>query len=515
MDLELKNISKSFNGVHALKNVDFEANFGEVRALLGENGAGKSTLIKILSGSLKPDSGEIYLDGQKLEIKKPRDAFRQGIGTVYQELSLSPNLSVAHNVFLNSEELHVGQMVNRKEIEGKTQELLERYEIDGVKPTDLVKDLGLPHRQMIEIIKTLAKDPKVVILDEPTSALAEDRVKWLLRIARKMADDGRIVIFISHRMAEIFGGCDNVTVFRNGENVGERALSQTNPDELVAMMLGRRQEGYFPERIDYSEDKIMLETRGLCLGGRLCDANIQVKKGEVMGIGGLADQGQSELFQTLSGVLVPSEGEILIDGEVKHLKNPTESIRQGVALIPEDRGNQGLVLPQTIRENIILPVVSQITKFGIFIDRKKENDIIESSMSQLKIKAVDADMEVNALSGGNQQKVVFAKMFAAKPKIFLLFDCTRGVDVGTKAEIFNLVRNLARQGNALLYYSSDVEELVNVCDRVSVMCDGKVSAVLEGRKITKENIILASVGETVDGSDSSIRKERAQNGKGA
>lgn len=510
MDLQLKNISKSFSGVHALKNVDFEANFGEVRALLGENGAGKSTLIKILSGSLKPDTGEIYLDGKKLEIKKPKDAFRQGIATVYQELSLSLNLSVAHNVFLNSDELKFGQMVNRKDIEKRTEELLKKYDIEGIKPTDLVRDLGLPYRQMVEIIKALAKDPKVVILDEPTSSLSEDRVEWLLKIARKMADEGRIVIFISHRMAEIFGGCDNVTVFRNGENVGSRKLSETNSDELVSMMLGRRQEGFYPERIDYSEDNIVLETKDLRLKEKLKGVNLQVKKGEVMGVGGLAGQGQAELFQTLSGVLVPTHGEILINGEIKRIKNPTESIRQGIALIPEDRGNQGLVLPQTIKENITLPVVNKIKKLGFFIDRKKEAQIIESSMNKLKIKASDADVQVMTLSGGNQQKVVFAKMFAADPKVFLLYDCTRGVDVGTKAEIFNLVRDLAKQGNALLYYSSDVEELTHVCDRVCVMCDGNISAVLSGEDITKENIILASVGEKVRsavGEEETLQKE--------
>ena len=508
MDLQLKNISKSFNGVKALKNVNFEANFGEVRALLGENGAGKSTLIKILAGSIRPDSGEIYLEGRKLDIKKPQDAFRQGIGTVYQELSLAPNLSVAYNVFMNSNEHRFGQMVNRKQIEQRTAELLAEYEINGVKPGDLVKDLGLPHRQMIEIVKTLARDPKVVILDEATSALAEDRVAWLLKIARKMADEGRIVIFISHRMAEIFNGCDNVTVFRNGENVGSKSLKETNSDELVSMMLGRRQQGYYPECVDHSTDEVMVDIQQLQLKNRLTGVSLQVQKGQVMGVGGLAGQGQSELFNVLSGALIPTSGKILLNGKELHIKNPHDSIKHGIALIPEDRATQGLVLPLTIRENITLPVVNKIEKFGIFLDKKKEQAIIQGAMDQLKIKAEDADIEVMTLSGGNQQKVVFAKMFATDPKVFLLFDCTRGVDVGTKAEIFTLVRELAQKGNAVIYYSSDVEELVNLCDRVAVMCDGKVSALLKGNQITKENIILASVGEKVD-------EESEMKGRGA
>lgn len=502
MDLELRNISKSFSGVHALKNVSFKANFGEVRALLGENGAGKSTLIKILSGSLKPDQGEIFLNGKKLDIRRPKDAFRYGIATVYQELSLSLNLSVAHNVFLNSDELKPGQIVNKKEIERRTQELLDKYEIDNVRPTDMIRDLGLPYRQMVEIIKALSQDPKVIILDEPTSALSESRVQWLLKIARQMADEGRIVIFISHRLSEVFEGCDNVTVFRNGENVGERALSETNADELVAMMLGRRQEGYFPKKVNYIREKVMLEARDLHLRNKLNGVNLKAYQGEVLGVGGLAGQGQSELFRVLSGVLILTAGQILINGEVKQLKNPAESIRNGIALIPEDRGNQGLILPLSIRENITLPVVNQIKKFGVFVDKKKEKGIIENAMSQLEIKATDADTEVATLSGGNQQKVVFAKMFATNPKIFLLYDCTRGVDVGTKAEIFVLVRELAQKGDVLLYYSSDVEELVNICDKVAVMFDGKITTVLEGSNLTKENIILASVGEKVNTADS-------------
>jgi len=497
MDLELKNISKSFSGVKALKNVNFGANYGEVRALLGENGAGKSTLIKILAGSYTADEGEIWLDGKQLHIKSPKDAFEQGIGTVYQELSLAQNLDVAHNVFLNDSRLKTGQMINRREIERKTQELLDEYEIDGVSPTDIVRELSLPYQQMIEIIKCLAKDPKVVILDEATSALAEDRVKWLLRIARKMANDGRIVIFISHRMAEIFEGCDNVTVFRNGENAGERVLSETNPDDLVSMMLGRKQQGYYPERIDHSTDEDMLKIEDLRLKEKLVGVNLSVKKGQVMGVGGLAGQGQSELFRVLSGALVATGGKMFVDGKESHLKNPADSIKNGIALIPEDRSTQGLILPLSIRENIALPVINDIKKFGVLVDRKKEKKIIDDSMDILKIKASDAEARVSSLSGGNQQKVVFAKIFATNPKLFLLYDCTRGVDVGTKAEIFTLVRDLASKGNGVLFYSSDVEELVNLCDSVAVMYDGKVSAVLDGADITKENIILASVGEPV------------------
>ena len=497
MDLELKNIVKSFSGVKALKGVQFSANHGEVCALLGENGAGKSTLIKILSGSQTADEGEIYLDGEKLDIRSPKDAFKYGISTVYQELSLAPNLDVAHNVFLYRDDMRVGQMINRKEIEKKTQELLDRYDIKDVHPTDLVRDLGLPFRQMIEIVKALAKDPKVVILDEATSALPEDRVEWLLKIARQMAEEGRIVIFISHRLAEIYSGCDRVIVFRNGEYVGEKNVKETNNDELVAMMLGRRQEGYYPPRTNAATDEIEFEVDNLHYGRYLHGLSMKIHKGEIHGVGGLAGQGQSELFRCLAGVIHPQQGQIIVEGKPIELKRPADAFKHGIALIPEDRSTQGLILNLTIRKNITFPVLDKIVK-GPLLDTKREDEIIKKSMNHLRIKAVDEEMDVGELSGGNQQKVVFSKLFAIEPKIFLLYDCTRGVDVGTKADIFVLLRELAAQGYTVLYYSSDVEELVNVCDSVSVVCDGKVSAHLTGKNITKDNVILASVGEAIN-----------------
>ncbi len=497
MDLELRNISKSFSGVKALKGVQFSANHGEVCALLGENGAGKSTLIKILSGFQRPDEGEIILDGQKLDIRSPRDAFRYGISTVYQELSLAPNLDVAHNVFLYRDDMRVGQMINRREIEKKTQELLDRYGVNEVRPTDLIRDLGLPFRQMIEIVKALAKDPKVVILDEATSALPEDRVEWLLKIARQMAEEGRIVIFISHRLAEIYSGCDRVVVFRNGEYVGERRVSETNNDELVSMMLGRRQEGYYPPRGNTVTDEVSLRIEDIHYSRYLHGVDLEVHKGEIHGIGGLAGQGQSELFRCLAGVIKPQKGKILVEGKPVVMKKPADAFKHGIALIPEDRSTQGLILELSIRKNITFPVLDRIRR-GPLLDTRREDEIVGKSMNHLRIKAVDEEMDVNELSGGNQQKVVFSKLFAIEPKIFLLYDCTRGVDVGTKSDIFVLLRDLAAQGYTVLYYSSDVEELVNLCDTVSVVCDGKISAHLYGRNITKDNIILASVGEAVN-----------------
>ena len=494
-DLVMKSISKSFSGVHALTDADFEANYREVHALLGENGAGKSTLIKILSGSLHADHGEIFLDGQKLKIANPHDAVQKGIGTVYQELSLVPDLTVADNMFLNSGELTVIRTMKKREYVKKTEEILHQYGIEGVQPDDVVKNLALPFRQMIEIAKVLAKEPRVVIFDEATSALSEDKVTWLLGVARKIADSGKIVIFISHRMSEIRTGCDRITVFREGRNVGVRHNAQTDADELVSLMLGRKMSTYFPQIEIQKQGDPALELRNVSLGALLSDVSFTLHKREVIGVGGLAGQGQSALFQALCGALQPTGGSILVDGKPVHLKSPYQSQNAGLALIPEDRGSQGLIMPLSVGENIRLPVLGKMKKYGALIDLKRTRKLIKDSMERFAVKAPNEDTIVMELSGGNQQKVVFAKSLSLLPEILLMFDCTRGVDVGTKVEIFNLVRDLAAKGHAILYYSTDVEELTNICDRVFVMYDGKISAVLQGETITKENIIRASVGE--------------------
>ncbi|MDR1904769.1 MAG: sugar ABC transporter ATP-binding protein [Treponema sp.] len=497
-DLVMKNISKFFGAVQALADANFEAKFGEVHALLGENGAGKSTLMKILSGTMQPNKGEIYLKGKQLKISKPHDAVVNGIGTVYQELSLVPNLTVSENMFLNTGELTWFQTIKKKENILKTKAVLEQFAIDGVKPTDIVKNLSLPFRQMIEIAKVLARNPEVIVMDEATSALSDDKVQWLLKIARGFAEKGKIVIFISHRMSEI-RTCDRITIFRSGTDVGVRKNTETNSDELVSMMLGRKISTYFPQKTDHSMEDAALEMRNINLGNLLKDINLTLKKGMVMGVGGLAGQGQSALFQVLSGVLQPS-GEILIKGKTVKMKSPYQSQNCGIGLIPEDRGSQGLIMSLSIGENIQLPVLGKMKKFGVFTDTKRLKYLVKSSMERFAVKAPNEDIIATQLSGGNQQKVIFAKVLALLPEVILMFDCTRGVDVGTKVEIFNMVRELAKNNHSILYYSTDVEELVNICDKVFIMHDGKISAMLEEENLSNENIILALMGEKIQDS---------------
>lgn len=491
-DLEIRKVSKSFKGVHALDEVDFSANRGEVRALLGENGAGKSTLIKILSGAIQADAGQITLFGKPLKIRNPADAMRAGIATVYQELSLVPDLTVAQNIFLDRDVRTSAGTYSKQDLRRRTLELFERLEVDDIDPDKEVNEMSLAKRQVIEIVKAFSRDPSVVILDEATSALSENRVEWLLHLARKLSNEGKIVIFISHRMSEIRHGCDTITVFRNGRNVGELQMDETRMDEIISLMLGRKIEGFFPERTAWHPGAVALETVGLTVGRQLRSANVRLRYGEILGVGGLAGQGQLPLFLGLFGVY-KTEGEIRVDGRRVTIRSPRDSFRHGLALIPEDRSTQGLIMPFSISFNITLPMLRQIRR-RYFLSRRKEEEIVRQFMGRLDIRAAGASTPVMNLSGGNQQKVVLAKSLASGPKILLMYDITRGVDVGTKKEIFKLMRELAESGSAILFYSTDLDELINVCDEVVVMHDGRVGARLEGSRLTRENIMIASMG---------------------
>jgi ABC-type sugar transport system ATPase subunit len=345
---------------------------------------------------------------------------------------------------------------------------------------------------MIEIMRVLSKKPDVVILDEATSALTENKVRWLLSLARKLADENRIVVFISHRMAEIQEVCDNITILRNGMTVGEMNVRDVVMDRVISLMLGRKIEGYFPDVVNSTADEKLLEVRNLTYTQILNSVSFDLYRGEVLGLGGLAGQGQAELLLSVFGIVRP-KGEVKLDGKPHKIKTPKESLKKGIALVPEDRGAQGLLLSFSIGYNISLPSLAKITS-GPFLNKKKEKDIVSAYMNSLQIKAESSEMAVMNLSGGNQQKVALAKMLATKPKLLLMHDITRGVDVGTKKEIFSLVRGLAKEGCGVIYFSTDIEELVNVCDRILVMYDGRIGAVLSGKDMTKENIISASIG---------------------
>lgn len=497
-DLELNHISKSFNGNYALQDVTLSCSRGEVHALLGENGAGKSTLLKVLAGAYHPDEGEIKVFGETAVIRNPTDAMKYGIGCVYQELSFIPDLTVAENIFIGRIPKTKFGNFDYKKLRQMTFELFQKYDVDEIDPDAKAGMISLSQKQIIEILKILSKEPEIVILDEATSALAENRVQWLLQLARKLADAGKIVIFISHRMAEIKDGCDRITILRNGTYAGTLQVDENlDMDEVISMMLGRKMSSYFPEIEDCTQKEVALELKNVSYGRVLNGVNLKLHKGEVLGIGGLAGQGQAELLQALYGIY-RVEGEILLNGEQIEIKSPKDAIRKGIGLVPEERAIQGLFLNMGIDFNISIPSIGKLTS-GLLVSKKKENELVDKYMNVLAVKAAGRQSLALELSGGNQQKIVMAKIMSCEPELLLMHDITRGVDVGTKKEMFHLVRSLAKEGKPVLFFSTDVEELVNVCDRVIVMRDGRAAASLKLQSLTKENIIGASIGADMKG----------------
>ena len=492
--LLVKGMSKAFAGVQALRDVDFDLRAGEVHALLGENGAGKSTLVKALSGVLAPDAGEVFFRGQPFSPRDPDDSARRGVGVVFQELPLVPDLSVMENVFFNRQPMSPLGTVSRVRLRAQTEKLFSDLGLRGLDPTKAVRDLSVAARQFVAIAKVLADDPAVVVLDEATSALGPAEVTWLLERAAFLAARGKGVIFISHRLSEVQDVSDRVTVLRNGGKVGTWARGEATTDELISAMLGRSLEQLYPPLAPPPRPTAVLSVRDLSAGRRLHDVNLDVHEGEILGVAGLEGQGQLELFLSLYGVIRP-HGEIVVGGQRHHIRSPRDALRAGIglALVPEDRSSEGVLSTLTVRENLSLPVLSRLHRWGVLRPRA-ERELIGRVIADLKIGRGDSEQVVGSLSGGNQQKVVVGKFLLTGARLLLLYDLTRGVDVGTKAEIFRMVQGLAAEGYGLLFYSSDVAELTNVPHRVVVMYDGRVTADFPVGTFTQEQLVAAMVG---------------------
>lgn len=493
-DFEMRNVCKFFPGVKALDHANFSANRGDIVALLGENGAGKSTLIKTLCGEYKPDSGEIYFEGKKLNITGTQNAIKQRICAVYQELSLVPELTIAENLFLGFYETNKIRMVDYKQLEKQTIQLFEKYELEAMNPNTKVKTLSLSQKQLLEILKALNRDGDIIIFDEATSALSDKNTKWLMNIIRRLAKEQKVIIFISHRLDEIRALCNRVIVYRAGTDVADLRMEEADSNQLVSLMLGREIGGYYPVKENFvQKEKVIISMKNVNCGHLLKKINLEIRAGEILGVGGLAGQGQSELFKCLFGLL-PYKGDIEVNGREVKLHSTTKAMKEKIALIPEERGTQGIVLKQSIRENIVLACLDKISN-GLFLSKEKERRIVEYGMKALSIKAESPETLTGTLSGGNQQKVVLAKELATDPEIVLMYDITRGVDVGTKKEMFNIAKQFAKEGKAILFYSTDSEELVNVCNSVIVMNNGTITGRLDEELISRENIIRMSVGE--------------------
>ena len=493
-DLELHHATKRFGAVVALQEASLNCNAGEVHGLVGENGAGKSTMVKILSGAVHADSGEIRFRGKSLVASTPASAIRAGVGMVYQELSDIPDLTVAQNIWYGYEALDFLRGISSRRLRQQTWQLFGDMGIEVADPDASMRHLPLAQRQMVEIAKVVARDSEVIILDEPSSALGRSEVDWLLGFVRKLAGQGKIVIYISHNLNEVMDISDRVTVFRNGRHVESCITEDTCTDDLVALMLGRKLSRLYPPRGTEISGDVVLSVRNLAAEPGLKDVSFDLRRGEMLGVGGHTDQGQYDLFRSLFGLL-SARGEIQVDGRPVHIRSPQDALgyRIGIALVPEDRKTQGLFLTKSVTQNASAAIIRQLTRWGL-IDRKRERSQVDAIIKQFSILVANPDDPAMRLSGGNQQKVVLGKLLATNPKILLLYDSLRGVDIGTKAEVFELLRQLTASGTSVLLYSTTTDELLHMCDRVLVMRQGKVEAELRGEQLTEGNLTRASVG---------------------
>jgi ribose transport system ATP-binding protein len=490
----MNGISKRYGGVRALEGARLECASGRIHAVLGENGAGKSTLIKVMAGVVKPDAGIMELDGRLVAFREPAAAMEAGIACIFQELSLIPDLSVADNILITCPPTRFG-LIDRPSQRRLAEEALARAGAGGIHPLSRVKDLPLSRRQMVEIAKALARHPKILVLDEATSALTAADVERVFGVLKQLRSEGLAIVFISHRMHEIAELADDCTVFRNGRYVASFKAGTKSDEAIVEMMIGREYKTVFPPKPGHQMDRPpALKVKNLAWAGRLKGIDLSVRPGEVVGLGGLDGQGQHELLLALFGVLVGVSGEIEVGGKPITVRSPFAAKSRAVrmAFIPEDRKTEGLMLPMSVRHNLSFAAIEQFSSCGL-INTKAEEAAIDQMIRLLQIRSDGIDGPVGALSGGNQQKVVIGKWLLTKPRIILLNDPTRGVDVGTKQEFYHRVRWLADEGAAILFYSTDYDELIGCCDRVLVLYDGAAVQVLEGDAITERNLITSAL----------------------
>ncbi|HEX7815825.1 sugar ABC transporter ATP-binding protein [Dyella sp.] len=486
--VSMHGIHKAFGPVQVLRGVDFELRAGEVHALMGENGAGKSTLMKILTGQHRSDAGDIRVDGKPVTLGSPTDAEKLGIAIIHQELNLIPSLTVAENLFLGRELRCLG-VLRQGAMRTRARAWLARVGMQALSPDARVDSLSVGQQQMVEIAKALALDARILIMDEPTAALTERETATLFTLIRQLRENGTGIVYVSHRMEEIFALCDRLSVLRDGQFVGVRDVAGLDLDEVVRMMVGRALEARFPTR-EVQPGDVRLSVEGLT-DAYVRDIRFDVRAGEVLGVAGLMGAGRTELARLLFGLSKPKAGRILLDGKPLHLHAPAQAIGAGMGFVTEDRKGQGLVLDLSLRENISLARVP--SRFGL-IDRRRERMQSRQLIEQLHIRTRDMELDVRALSGGNQQKVVLAKWLALQPRVLLLDEPTRGVDIGGKAEIYQIINRLAAQGVAIVMVSSELPEVLAMSDRILVMHEGRATALLDAASATQEQVMHAATG---------------------
>lgn len=483
--LKMENIHKQFPGVYALKAVNFELLEGEVHAILGENGAGKSTLIKILGGIYQKNEGKIFIEGKETEINSVLTAQKNGIAIIHQELVLVPHMTVAENIFLGREPMK-GRFVDKVKMESMTKQLLIDYNLN-IEPTDLIVNLTIAQQQMVEIVKAISYNSKILVMDEPTSSISDKEVNFLFSLMKELINKGIGIIYISHKMSELEQICDRVTVLRDGEYVGTKIVKETTKDELISMMVGRQLSSYYIR--DYqTPGKTILKCENLCDNDMVKDISFELRQGEILGFAGLVGAGRSETIKCLFGLTKNYTGKIQINNKDKHFTSPVEAVKAGIALVPEDRKLEGLYHIQSVRYNSSIEVLDQFIK-GCLFNKQKEKEIAQYYIDMMNTKTPSQEQKIMNLSGGNQQKVMIGRWLATKPKILILDEPTRGVDVGAKAEIYSIMNNLVKQGVSIIMISSELPEIINMSDRVYVMAHGVTKGCIDHTELTQKKIM--------------------------
>lgn len=489
--LQAQSISKAYAGTQALDDVSLDVQPGEVHALVGENGAGKTTLLNVLSGVVMPDGGDIRVRGRRVRLTTPRQAQELGIGTVFQELSLVPGVSVAENVFSNRAPTRHGGFIRWSELFARTRELMAEFgvEIDVRTP---VGDLPVGTRQQVEIAKALSLDARILLLDEPSSALTPDEVATLFGVLRRLKASGIGIIYVSHRMPEVFEVADRITVLRDGRRLGTYATVETSPGEVVRLMVGRELSATFvPRKGETGEE--LLRVQGLSKAGAFHDIDLTLRRGEIVGLAGLRGSGRGELARILAGVNRPTAGAVRIDGKPASLASVAAAVELGIAYLPEERARDGLFPEISIEDNMIVTALKRFSRFGL-IDPGKKTSVAKAYVSRLDIRAAGVKQPVARLSGGNQQKVLLAKWLVTEPRILLVHEPTKGIDIGAKHEIHLLLRDLADGGAGIVVISAEIPELIRLCDRIVVMHEGRITGEVAAQAASEEAIMALASG---------------------
>lgn len=491
--IEMIEIKKRFAGVKALDGARLQVRPGEIHALIGENGAGKSTLMKVLAGALKKDGGEIRIDGRKTEIQTPREAHRLGIATIYQEFMLAPDLTVAENIFIDN--LASGKrLINWKELNRSAKRLLEELGFGEINPTAKAGALSVAYQQVVEICKSLSRKVKVLILDEPTAVLTFREIEKLFALLRKLRSEGVSIIYISHRLEEIFQLCDEITVMKDGSFVKQVRADEIDKERLIGLMVGRDIKDIFPRRENVVIGPPILEVKNLCAGPLVQNISFTLRAGEVLGFYGLVGAGRTETMRAIFGADTAESGEITLFGEKVKFRSPKQAVKKGLGMVPEDRKKQGLILEQSIKANTTVTSMRDVQNGFRAFDKKKEAAYTEGILDSLNTKYASVEDKVSQLSGGNQQKVALAKWLAAKSRCIIFDEPTRGVDVGAKTEIYTCMNQLAAQGIGIVMISSEMPELMGMSDRIIIMRQGKIAGEITKEEFTENNMIRLAMG---------------------